>query len=161
MKVRMLNKGLAIAVIILFVGVGIQPAYAINSDASEIDDDCNLCLKVNKQFVFKIKSLICKIEVNRNKLSKLSKYNPDIEEKFTKISSRFSFLKQFSENYVLYWNFPFICSYLFVVQLSLILFQFLFLFNKDFPISDFMIEIIDVLGFKLGCPWYIHPPTSL
>jgi hypothetical protein len=124
------------------------------------EDDCKICQSVSKKHLVKINSLIYKIDKNRNKLSLLSKYNPETEEKFKKISNRFSFLEQFSENYIFYWEFPVICSSFFIILLSIILFQFLFFFNIEFPALDFMIGIIDSIGFKLNCPWYIHPPLS-
>jgi len=44
-KKPVLYKSLVVGVIVLFIGVGIQPAFAVTPDISKSDDDCNLCPK--------------------------------------------------------------------------------------------------------------------
>jgi hypothetical protein len=61
---RMVSKGLAVAVIILFVGIGIQPAFAVNvSNITMYDDrhDCEICPKISKQNIDRLGSLINKV----------------------------------------------------------------------------------------------------
>ena len=46
MKQRIICKTLAVAVILLFIGVGVQPAVAVTPDTSNSEDDCDICLSV-------------------------------------------------------------------------------------------------------------------
>ena len=55
MKQRIICKTLAVAVIILFLGVGVQPAIAVTPETTDIEDDCNLCPKKHN------KPVICTI----------------------------------------------------------------------------------------------------
>jgi hypothetical protein len=45
MNQRIIGKGLAVAVILLFVGVGVQPVTAKIESRITKNDDCNLCPK--------------------------------------------------------------------------------------------------------------------
>jgi len=44
-KSALLYKTLVLGVIVLFVGMGVQPAFAVTQDTSNGEDDCNLCAK--------------------------------------------------------------------------------------------------------------------
>jgi hypothetical protein len=58
-KKPVLYKTLIIGVIILFVGVGVQPAFAV--DVSNNEDECNLCPKVSKKNIRGDMSPLCGI----------------------------------------------------------------------------------------------------
>ena len=74
MNQRTICKILVVAVIILFIGIGIQPAFAVTSDTSESEDDCNLCpKKVSNQHYDKVEVMI-------NILSGLLKKYPIVED---------------------------------------------------------------------------------
>lgn len=83
----MFRNGLAVAVILLFIGVGIQPAIAKLSiiTTSDNEDDCNLCPKVSNQHLVRLKSLISRLETLNTKLSVLSKHYPEFEGKYNGI----------------------------------------------------------------------------
>jgi hypothetical protein len=111
-KTPVLYKSLVVGVIVLFIGVGVQPAFALNESASISDDedDCNLCPKVSKQHIVRIKDLIDRLDTLNTKLSKVSKLNPEIEENYQEISDRISTLTEMKEKYLSNdeWDFPFI-----------------------------------------------------
>ena len=66
-KNPVLYKSLVVGVIILFVGVGIQPAFAVSPDTSESEDDCNLCAKkVSKSHLILIESLLNRVEKSKD-----------------------------------------------------------------------------------------------
>ena len=163
MKQRIICKTLAVAVILLFIGVGVQPAIAIIPDKSENDKDCNLCAEnVSNQHISRIKNLIDKIEENKNKVSILSKNNPEFNVKYKEVYTRFLVLKEISENNIFYWNFPVICSLLLIFQFSLILVLIIAWFfiriYHDFPFVEAVLVVMDGLGFAFNCPWYDPPP---
>jgi hypothetical protein len=83
----LLYKSLVVGVIVLFIGVGVQPAFAVTSITSDSDDECNLCPKLSKQHIVRVKSLLDRLEKYDNELSVLSKLNPEIEEKYQEISN--------------------------------------------------------------------------
>ena len=60
MKQRIICKTLAVAVILLFFGLGVQPAIAITPNTTESEDDCDICPAIKK-----IKSLE---EKNKNNM---------------------------------------------------------------------------------------------
>ena len=164
MKHKTICNALAVAVIILFLGVGINPAIA-TVEPETSDEDCNICPNVSNQPIDRIKNLVDKIEKNKNKLSILSKNNPEVKAKYNEIYNRFLVLKEISENYIFYWDFPVICSSLIILQYSLILVLIIAWFYiriyHDFPLVEAMLGVMDGLGFVFNCPWYDPPPHSL
>ena len=60
-KKPVLYKYLVVGVIVLFIGVGIQPAFADNISlikTSDSEEDCNLCPKASKQRLTLINGLL-------------------------------------------------------------------------------------------------------
>jgi hypothetical protein len=56
---------LVIGIIFLFLGVAVQPAFAVDvsiTKASESKDDCEICPKVSNQHIVLIKSLLNRLE---------------------------------------------------------------------------------------------------
>ena len=86
----LLYKILVIGVVVLFIGVGIQPALAVNHNVTESKDDCDLCPKVSNQNIGLIKSLINRLEIYEKQLSVLSRFNPEFEEKYQEVSKGIS-----------------------------------------------------------------------
>ena len=97
MKGKMLSKTLVVGVIVLFIGVGIQPAFAVTPDKSESDDDCNLfAKKISKPHLVLLKSLLNIIDRQINKLSIISKQNPILEKKYPELFTKIAILKEIS-----------------------------------------------------------------
>ncbi|UCF49492.1 MAG: hypothetical protein JSU91_07020 [Thermoplasmatales archaeon] len=97
-----LYKALVVGVIVLFIGVGVQPAIAdvSNISISDSNEDCNLCPKVSKQHIVRIKGLIDGLDTLNTKLSKVSKLNPELEEKYQDLSDRIAVLSEINEVYL-------------------------------------------------------------
>lgn len=89
------RKGLVVGIIILFLGAGFQPAIADVSNIynSDSEDDCDICPKVSKQHIVRIKSLIDRLDTLNTKLSKVSKLNPELEDKYQELSKSISTFK--------------------------------------------------------------------
>ena len=91
-----MNKKILIVVgiTILFLGVGIQPAIAVTTNTSDIDDNCNLCPKVKKHNIVRLKSLLNRLDQYDNQLSALSKKYPEVAEKSQELSERITTIKE-------------------------------------------------------------------
>jgi len=82
-KFVILYKTLVVGVILLFIGIGIQPAFAVKSNFSDTDNDCELCAKkVSTSHLILISGLINIIEKYENQLILSSKQYPQFEEKY-------------------------------------------------------------------------------
>ena len=49
MKTCCVKNGLGVVVILLFIGVAVQPVIAVNPISSDNEEDCSVCPKVSKQ----------------------------------------------------------------------------------------------------------------
>jgi hypothetical protein len=95
MKEKMLYKTLVVGVIVLFVGMGVQPAVAVTPDTNESEDDCNLCAKkVSKSQLTLLENSLNRLEKYENQLSILSKQYPQFEEKYKEISKGMMSLRE-------------------------------------------------------------------
>jgi hypothetical protein len=80
MNQRLIGKGLTVAVILLFVGVGVQPAIAKVESRTTKNDDCNLCpKKVNNLRIDETISLKDLLRINDD-LKNKSFFNKDTYE---------------------------------------------------------------------------------
>jgi len=61
MKEKIICKTLTVAVILLFLGLVIQPSVAVQLDTSENEEDCKLCPKISKQNIGNTRKTICDI----------------------------------------------------------------------------------------------------
>jgi hypothetical protein len=86
----LLYKSLVVGVVVLFIGVGIQPAFAITPDSEE---NCN-CKKLNDSELVKVERLLNKVEVYCKSLLVLSKYNPETKDEIEELSEKISTLKE-------------------------------------------------------------------
>jgi hypothetical protein len=82
-KSALLYKSLVVGVIILFIGIGVQPAFAVTSNSIENENDCDLCpKKVSKSQLTLLENSLIRLEKYDNQLSILSKQYPEFEEKY-------------------------------------------------------------------------------
>ena len=118
---NMLKKILAVGIIILFIGVGIQPAFAVDTKTSVVnqqkEENCG-CEVVSKSNLVKVKRLLNRLEVNSKLLSVLSKNHPELVETSEGLSNEITILngiyKGLKANSLLPENFS-ICIYLFII----------------------------------------------
>ena len=111
MKKEIIVKGLAVVVILLFVGIGIQPAFAF-TPTIDTNDTCDLCPKKGKSHLLSIESILNRLEIFEKQLSILYKLNLEVEDKYKKISERIFVLKEIYNKQITITNndeFPFIC----------------------------------------------------
>ena len=121
-----MKKALAIGVILLFLGVGFQPALAnevSTNTVSDVDEDCLECQPVNRVELLKVKLLLIRLEVITNVILSRFGHIPEIGEKCGKI------LDVIHSNRVL--DYPIICSIL------------LYLGNTLRYIDEFLWSILD------------------
>lgn len=153
MRTSCINNSLAVAIILLFVGVGIQPAFAVTSNTTESEDDCDICSKASKQYIDRLTTLLDRLEKHNNQLSVLSKHNPEVEEKYQKLSKKIAIFKEMNKELNLDWNFPIICtilSIIFVLTLTPLNIWFtIYVLFGDYS----LIPII--LGLFLIIPWLL------
>ena len=96
MNQRKFCKTLAVAVILLFIGMGIQPAVAV-----EINEENVLIQKIKTQ-IDSLKNKIDTIEKDENKISKL---NPKYKEKFQELYDKITTVNE-EINYIKTYDFP-------------------------------------------------------
>jgi hypothetical protein len=109
-----IKNALVVGVILLFVGVAVQPSIAVNPISSDNEEDCNICPKVSKTHLVRLKSLINRVETLDKKLSVVSKHNPESTEKYQEISDRITTIKEMSKELITDWKYPIICSFLII-----------------------------------------------
>lgn len=97
MKERILGKGMVVGVILLFIGISIQPAIAGNPINSDNEDDCIVCPKSSKQHFVRFKMLLNKVEALNNKLSAMFKLNPEVAKEYQKLSYKITLLTKINE----------------------------------------------------------------
>jgi hypothetical protein len=85
-----LYKTLVVGIIVLLLGIGIQPAIAVNHNATHTEDDCEICPKISNQNIVLIKSLFNRLKIFEKQLSVLSRFNPEFEEKYQEMSEGIS-----------------------------------------------------------------------
>ena len=76
----------------MFTGIAIQSAIAVNPISGDNEDDCDICPKVSKIHLVRLKSLLNRVETLNNKLLVMSKLNPEVEEKYQELSDRITIL---------------------------------------------------------------------
>ena len=162
MKEKMLYKILVVAVIVLFVGMGVQPAVAVTPETTENDDDCDLCpKKVSKSHLVLIESLLNRIDKYDTQLSALSKQYPEFEEKYKEISEGMMSLREVnkyleSDEPMDDYPYPIICNILRVITLISALAGYLF-YMAIIPHLILMLlfyptfYILFGIGLQIGC----------
>ena len=99
MKNRLVRIGIVFGIILLFICVGIQPAFAVDVSKSISDNegDCNLCAKMfTGEHLIKLNNLIEKLNILDNKLSVVAKSNSELDEKYQELSDKITKFKEVS-----------------------------------------------------------------
>jgi hypothetical protein len=107
MRDCLFRKALVVGIIFLFIGVGVQPAFAkntIKTTISETLEDCECQTVSNHNFdrleklSIRIEKLLNRVKIFTNIVAILSKNNPEIsKEKFEELSNRITRLKDINE----------------------------------------------------------------
>jgi len=174
MRTSCIKNALAVGIILLFLGVAIQPSIAtikqesIDEEySSDSEEDCKLCPKASKKHLVRLKSFINRFENLGNKLSVISKYNPIVVEEHQELSDRIAVLKVIYKELKPDWKYPVICTILIVLLLIFsniggiiymvyyinpVLYSILlsFLFIISYPIFN-LILLFDCIDWP---PWY-------
>ncbi len=114
---------ITIGITILFLGLAMQPSIAVNPIPSNNEEDCDICQKVSNLHLVRLKSLINRVETLDNKLSVLSKHNPEVIEKYQELSDKITTQKEMNKKLNFDWDFPIICNILLITQ---VVFEFTF-----------------------------------
>ena len=96
MKLSFVVKILVFGIIVLFLGVSIQPAFAVNisKSFSNNEDECTLCLqKISKSHIVLFYSLLNRLEKYNIRLSQLYKQYPEFEKNYQDLSESISTLR--------------------------------------------------------------------
>ena len=115
MRTSYVKNGLVVVVILLFIGVAVQSSIAVNPISSDNKENCDICPKVNKTHLIRLKSLINRVETLNNELSVVSKYNLEVEEKYQKLSDKITALTEMNKELksgTPHGNNPIICIFL-------------------------------------------------
>ena len=97
-KPTLLYKVLVVGVLVLFIGIGIQPAFAV-TPTTDSNDDCNLCeKKVSKSQLTLLRNLLNWVEKYDTKLSILFKQYPEFNEKNQELSESISKLRDINND---------------------------------------------------------------
>jgi len=112
------NILIVVGITTLFLGLAIQPSIAVNPISSENEDDCSICPKVSKPHLVRLKRLLDRFEKYNERLSVISKHNPEVEGKYQELSDRINPLSEMNKilnsNYL--FNFT-ACVILFLIWL--------------------------------------------
>jgi hypothetical protein len=89
-KNKNIKKILVVGIIILFIGVGIQPAFANDisiTTTSNIKEDCG-CQPISNLHLVRLERLLNRVEIYTNILSLLFKHNSEVKEKCELLSNK-------------------------------------------------------------------------
>ena len=166
----MFRKELVIGIICLFIGVGIQPAFAIenssiNRTSSEDIEDCN-CKVADNYDIVRVEKLLNRAERSLNRVETLtklipilSKDNPEVIEDCEELSEKINTFREMKKEFDLNPP-PIICGLLYVIIkiiMNLINF-FESLYEKfyNYPILREFFNIFFILFIvKWGTIWII------
>lgn len=163
-KPAVLYKALVIGVIILIIGIGIQPVIASNVSnitKSDSEDDCNLCPSVSKRNSVRLKSIVNRLEKYDNILSVLSKRDPEIAVKYQKFSNTI-----LNSNNELEYNLPIennmsICDIIALIMFPILMFgsPFLELYDYSVENSKLLLLFISLVGIAVTNIFWL--PTAI
>ena len=95
-----LKKILVVGVIVLFIGIGMQPAIANNvsiTKTSYSEEECDICPKASKKHIERLINMLDRIEKYDYQLSEFSKINPELEDKYQELSKRITIFDEMNE----------------------------------------------------------------
>ena len=147
-----MKKALVVGIILLFIGVGFQPAIA--NEISDVDEDCFECQPMNRVTLLKVRLLLIQFEVFTNILMNRFGHIPEVKEKCQVISENISIFKEFKEKLYSFSQFqdiPLICYILypiFIILMELV---------ESFPQSDIPIlkQILNFLSLIIDAQFLI------
>jgi hypothetical protein len=119
----MFRNALAVSIILLFIGIAVQPSIAtvqpesIDVEYSTVNEEVCNCQTVRKSHLILIKSLLNRLEKLDNKLSVISKYNPIVPEVYQELSDRIAKLKDINKVLKSDWKYPVVCTILIILLL--------------------------------------------
>ena len=111
MKSYHLNKSFVIGVIVIFIGVGFQPVFAIKPNILENYEECSECRELNKVESALLKIQLIRLEKYTKLLLGLSRNNPDVSEKCEYLLDYINSFKA--------WRFPVLCNIILPILSSL------------------------------------------
>ena len=167
-----LYNSLVVGVIVLFIGIGIQPAFAVTTDVSD-SDVCDICPKVSKSYIFRIRRMIDRLVKYDNQLSGLFNHILKNDEEFLDLHDKITPPEKISSNNSIC---NLIYNYFIVLFLRAVLFSMLLekIYDTFFPLFSTILDIIYELlmakfifvsailvnlNFLFDCPdWYWPPP---
>ncbi len=98
MQKKLYCKILAIGIIILFIGAGIHPAFAVENKPSMVnkasEEECWECKEVNDRQLVVLERQLNRLEVYSKLLLVLSRYNPELREISEELLKEISTLKE-------------------------------------------------------------------
>jgi hypothetical protein len=112
------KKGLVVGIIILFIGVGIQPVFAEKTFDSTLDsEDCIEVQVSNGYSHLRVNLLLTRLKAIVNFMSYRSRCNPEVKEEYEEISNKIIILAEMNEELKIDSSFewppsPLICSIL-------------------------------------------------
>ena len=127
----------------MFTGIAIQPAIAVNPISGDNEDDCDICPKVSKIHLVRLKSLLNRVETLNNKLLVMSKLNPEIVVKYQEL---FDFKWDNENNDTTRWCFPILCMFLAFPSFV----GFMAWARFSFP---YLLHIMMIIGEIFNCYW--------
>lgn len=137
-----------LVVVVLFIGVGIQPVFAVTSYTPDNEVDCNLCSKISNKHIVILKSYLKNLKKHDRIKSSIPKYNPKLT-----MNKRIN-----PEN-----EYPIICSVLFTIIFTILIpYEFISLpihntfFNVkgDYPIL-FFISFLLLVPYVIVLPFFL------
>ncbi len=165
-------KILAIGIIVLCIGVGIQPVFAVDTKQSivkkESVEDCG-CEEIDSRHLVRFERQLNRWEVYSKVLLVLSKYNPELREireeltieisKLTEIFEEFKLISTLTDSPLCDWVLS-ICYYYwdrfeYYINLPIENYYELFLYFGLATIYFCFSKIFAIIYFQLGCP---YPP---
>jgi hypothetical protein len=93
-----IKNGLVVGVILLFIGVAVQPSIADNPISSDNVEDCSICPKVSTRLIVRLKSIFDRFEMYDNIQYIISKNHPKIIDIYQKIYYKISEYNQNNGN---------------------------------------------------------------
>ena len=139
---NMLKNSIVFGVILLFLGVGFQPALSneISTNPVSVDEDCFECQPVNRVDLLKVKLLLIRVEAFTNIILSRFSHIQEIREKCEEASERISEISELNEN-------VFVCNFLFIAVIFIVA----------------IVELTDMIlnPFEQGSPIFILIGTLL
>ncbi len=154
MKSKLYCKILAIGIIVLFVSIGINPAFAVDTKQSMVneasEEDCG-CNEVDDRQLVVLEKQLTRLEMYSKFLLVLSRYNPELKKISEELLNEITIV-----NNKLNGNFSYCLLLLIRIAISVYLFSFFDLMHNEFPEDSILYKI-----FLYLCHYYINKFSQL